>query len=237
MESFDFQWQHLCEGSYLLSDQKWRENVSGYILDELQVAREDVAGKFVLDAGCGNGRWAYGFEKLGCRVYGFDTSRGGIEYARQHVKGRFDVADILDIDCLLGLYQKNLFDIVWCWGVLHHTGDPERALENIARFVKQGGIMHLYLYGKKGILNRILRYTFNRFTFEDRVALARILSRINHSSVHSNFDAFSPTLASQHDQDEAEGWLRKNGFTSRRVYPKWAMPSRDLFVTGVKLQT
>jgi SAM-dependent methyltransferase len=217
-----------------LSDPNWRRNVPDYILDELETTRREISGRPVLDGGCGNGRWAYGFERLGCEIHGFDASPNGIEYARQHVKGRFDVANILDGESLLRLYTKNSFDIVWCWGVLHHTGDPERAFQNIAQFVKPGGTMHIYVYGKKSISNRLLRFIFNRFGFKTRVTLARILSAINHSSVHSNFDGLSPPLASEHDEEQVRDWFHNAGFTFKRVYPKWAGPSRDLFVSGVK---
>lgn len=217
-----------------MSDKKWRESVSEYILDELETSRQDIQGKSVLDCGCGNGRWSYGFEKLGCTVHGFDISPNGVKYAREHVAGRFAVADILDIESLLGLYEENSFDVVWCWGVLHHTGDPEKAFDNIAWFVKHGGILHVYVYGKKGLGNRVLRFVFNRFDFETRVRLARLLSAINHSSVHSNFDGLSPPLASQHSEEEVEDWFRNNGFTFKRVYPGWAALSEDLFATGVK---
>jgi 2-polyprenyl-3-methyl-5-hydroxy-6-metoxy-1,4-benzoquinol methylase len=56
IQSLDFQWRNLAEGPYPLSDTNWREKVSDYILDELQTSREDIAGKSVLDCGCGNGR-------------------------------------------------------------------------------------------------------------------------------------------------------------------------------------
>ena len=234
IQSFDFQWRNLSEGPYLLSDAKWRENVSEYILDELQTSRQDIQGKSVLDCGCGNGRWSYGFEKLGCNVHGFDISPNGVAYAREHVAGRFDVVDILDTKSLLSLYKENSFDIVWCWGVLHHTGDPEKGFDNIARFVKNGGILHVYVYGKKRIANKLLRFVFNRFDFETRVRLARMLSAINGLSAPSNFDGLSPPLASQHDEGEVEEWFRNHGFTFDRVYPSWAGTSTDLFVSGVK---
>jgi SAM-dependent methyltransferase len=234
IQSFDFQWRNLAEGPYLLSDTNWRKNATDYILDELQMSREDIVGKSVLDCGCGNGRWSYGFEKLGCSVHGFDISPGGVEYVREHVAGRFDVADILDIENLLCLYKENSFDIVWCWGVLHHTGDPKKAFDNIARFAKHGGILHVYVYGSKGFGNRLLRFVFNRFGFETRVILARILSAINHSSVHSNFDGLSPPLASQHSESQVEEWFRAGGFTFKIAHPSWAGPSRDVFATGVR---
>ena len=117
IKSFDYQWKHLSEAPYLLSDEKWRENVSSYIMDELESTREDLYGKRVLDAGCGNGRWAYGFVQLGCEVFVFDTSDSGVAYARERIKGgTFDVANVLDLAGLLKLYSEESFDIIWSWG-------------------------------------------------------------------------------------------------------------------------
>jgi len=128
IQSFDFQWHNLTDGPHLLSDRNWRENVPEYIVDELQISRRDISGKSVLDCGCGNGRWSYGFEKLGCSVHGFDTSLNGIEYAREHVAGRFDIANILDKKNLLSLYKENSFDIVWCLGGLASYRGSEESL-------------------------------------------------------------------------------------------------------------
>ena len=232
IQSFEYQWRYLPEGAYLLSDEQWRQNVSGYILDELETTGEQLKGKRVLDVGCGNGRWSYGFEKLGCMVCGFDTSESGVQYARDHVAGRFDVANVLDVDSLLRLYPEHSFDVVWCWGVLHHTGDPERTFSNLARFVRENGVIHLYVYGTKSKVHGVLRFMFNPFNFKHRMVLARMLSKLNGASAHSNFDAFSPSLASWHTLEEVEGWFSKHGFSCWRVHPKWAFGSQDLFVTG-----
>lgn len=114
-ESFEFQWSRLPEAPYLLSDPIWRANVAEYILEELESTRQELMNKRVLDAGLGNGRWAYGFQRLGCQVFGFDTSPSGVAYAKQHIQGgKFDVADILDIVRLRELYAERSMDIVWC---------------------------------------------------------------------------------------------------------------------------
>jgi len=238
LESFDYQWENLSEAPYLLSDENWRENVSDYILDELELTEEEIGGKRVLDAGCGNGRWAYGFVKLGCETYGFDPSEHGVKYAIDHVQdGYFNVANVLDHQSLLELYPENSFDLVWCWGVLHHTGDAELGFRNLTKFVKPSGMIHLYLYGSKSRWNPTFRFIFNLFPFKIRILLSIFLSKINKSSIHGNFDAFSPPIASNHTEAEVKQWFEESGFTFKRVQPKWAFHSKDLFVTGFKVQT
>lgn len=235
LESFDYQWEKLSEAPYLLSDEKWRENVSDYILDELELTKEEIGGKRVLDAGCGNGRWAYGFLKLGCETHGFDPSEHGVKYARTHVQnGYFNVSNVLNYQSLLDLYLENSFDIVWCWGVLHHTSDPELGFRNLTKFMKPSGLIHLYLYGSKSRWNSLFRFIFNIFPFKIRIYLSKILSKINKSSIHGNFDAFSPPIASNHTEAEVKHWFEENGLTFKRVRPKWAFHSTDLFVTGFR---
>ena len=237
LESFDYQWKHLSEAPYLLSDIDWRKNVSSYILDELGLTREDIRGKRVLDAGCGNGRWAYGFVQLGCEVFGFDPSKNGIEYAREHVDGcTFDVADVLDIESLKKIYPGESFDIVWCWGVLHHTGDPELGFVNLLKFLAPSGRIHLYLYGKRRKIKSILSFVYNLFPFEIRVFLSKMLSKINQVSAHSNFDRFSPPISISHSEDEVRHWFVENSLTFKRVYPRWASGSTDLFISGMYRQ-
>lgn len=234
-ESFEFQWKHLLEAPGLLSDPAWRANVAEYILEELESTRQELTGKRVLDAGLGNGRWAYGFQQLGCQVFGFDTSPSGVAYARKHVAGKFDVVDILDLTRLRELYAERSMDVVWNWGVIHHTTDPRRAFSNLARFVKIGGKLHIYVYGRKSLTNKLLHATFNLFSLENRLTLAKFLSKFNGASPHSNFDAFSPSH-SEHTEQEVETWFVENGLTYKRVHPTWhgVNRSRDIFATGIQ---
>ncbi len=238
MESFEFQWAHLPEAPYLLSDPMWRANVVKNILEELSCHAEELKGKRVLDAGCGQGRWSYGFQQLGCRVHGFDSSSSGVAYAREHVAGVFDVVDILDLSHLRDLYGEQSMDLVWLWGVVHHTIDPARAFSNLARFVKVGGKLHIYVYGKKSLLVKLIHIGFSIFSLEHRLMLARVLSETLGGSPHSNFDAFSPSY-SEHTEGEVKSWFVENGLSYERVYPRWPWhggenSSRDIFATGIR---
>ena len=243
-ESFEFQWSHLPEAPYLLSDPAWRKSVAGNILEELATTREELRGKRVLDAGCGQGRWAYGFQQLGCQVLGFDSSPSGIAYAREHVAGIFDVADILDLSYLRELYAERSMDLVWCWGCIHHTPDPARAFSNLASFLKVGGKLHIYVYGKKSLLVKLIHTGFSIFSLEHRLTLAKVLSETLGGSPHSNFDAFSPGY-SEHTEEEVKAWFIQNGLTYERVYPTWPwhgrpqdagpIRSRDTFATGTRI--
>jgi SAM-dependent methyltransferase len=262
IQSFDYQWKYLPEGDNLLSDRNWRENVDKFILDELRMTRGEIKGKTVLDAGCGQGRWSYGFAKLGARVWGIDTSASAVNYANEHL-GRatppphFCVASVLNEKKLSEVLNNTTFDIIWCWGVLHHTGDPERGFVNLVKLLKKGGTIHLYLYGKKSPATKFWRRFFAVFPFKKRESIAnymakfeRLIHRLKPGffsqamkrvfpfsiSAHTNFDSYSPSIASSHTEGEVRRWFEKRGLTFWRYSPKriGRYRTNDLFVSGVK---
>ncbi len=234
IESFDFQWGRLPNARYLLSDADWRANVANYILDELGVTAEWIRGKTILDAGCGQGRWSYGFQKLGCHVFGFDSSENGVNYARHAIpNGQFAIADILDAERLNELYHFGQFEAILCWGVLHHTGNPAQALANLVPLLAPHGLLHVYVYGRKGRLLGLERMVVTRLPLEARVYVVKLTSRLTHSSAHGNFDALSPKIATEHTEGEVRRWFTDAGLSVLRVgVPNWRRGSTGIFITG-----
>lgn len=233
IESFDYQWKELPEGDYLLSSTEWCTNVDKYILDELGMTAEEIKDKTVLCAGCGQGRWAFGFEKLGCKVFGFDTSYYGVRYAMRYVgTGQFTVANILDGEMLKWLYNNVDFDIIWCWGVLHHTGDPKTGLNNLVDLLSKDGIIHIMVYGKKSKKSRLISWVFRRFGRGNQKRLAGLLSKFTHYSQHSLFDAFSPSISSNHTEEEVTKWFLSSGLEACFRRPEWWGESKDIAATG-----
>lgn len=108
-------------------------------------------GKACLDAGCGGGRNAIAMARLGAaRVHGVDLGGAGIEDARKRSAQMpivtFDEGSIEDLP-----FADDSFDVVWCAGVLMHTGDPERALAELARVMRPGGLIYLLVYATGGM--------------------------------------------------------------------------------------
>ena len=110
------------------------------------VAPADLAGKLVLDGGCGGGRYSRLAGSHGARVLGVDLS-AAVDKAASLCAGLPDVcivqADLLDLPL-----ADAAFDMVFSIGVLHHTPDPRRAFAQIARKVKPGGRLAVWLYRK-----------------------------------------------------------------------------------------
>jgi 2-polyprenyl-3-methyl-5-hydroxy-6-metoxy-1,4-benzoquinol methylase len=116
---------------------------------------EDLKAKTFLDVGCGSGLFSLVARRLGARVYSFDYDPESVACARK-VKDRYCSVDrewILEVGSALDKeYLKSLgtFDVVYSWGVLHHTGDMWQAMENVHCLVKPGGKLVIAIYNDQG---------------------------------------------------------------------------------------
>ena len=97
---------------------------------------ESLEGKTFLDVGCGSGLMSLAARKLGAKVVSFDYDIKSVECAKS-LKKMFSIDDkdwkILEGSVLDKNFMKDIgrFDIVYSWGVLHHTGSLWEALENV----------------------------------------------------------------------------------------------------------
>lgn len=116
---------------------------------------EDLSGRRFLDVGCGSGLFGLAARRLGAQVHSFDFDLESVECARE-LKARDGCEDgvwrveqgsILDTAYLKGL---GTWDIVYSWGVLHHTGNMMQALANAADLVRDGGMLYIAIYNDQG---------------------------------------------------------------------------------------
>lgn len=102
------------------------------------------SGRFVLDAGCGGGRWAFAVQRRGARVLAIDLGRS-VEMAERSTRETGRVAcvqaDIRDLPV-----RSGRFDLVYSLGVLHHIDPTESAVRALATAVRPGGALLIYLY-------------------------------------------------------------------------------------------
>jgi 2-polyprenyl-6-hydroxyphenyl methylase/3-demethylubiquinone-9 3-methyltransferase len=113
-------------------DESGIESAQRALCDLLQVT--SLAGKRFLDVGCGSGLSSLVARRLGAEVYSFDFDVESVA-ATHALKDRFAPADphwrIEQGSALDATYIKELgsWDVVYSWGVLHHTGSMWRAIE------------------------------------------------------------------------------------------------------------
>jgi len=138
--SFGFQW-HRYQKTQLDNEQD-RESEQNFIM-KTALHPEELRGKVVLDVGCGMGRFAEVATRWGARVVGVDLSAAA-EVAAKNLADRDFVA--FQADAFALPFAPESFDIIYSVGVLHHTPDCEAALKSLAKYLKPGGILAVWLY-------------------------------------------------------------------------------------------
>ncbi len=119
-----------------------------------------LEGLSFLDVGCGSVLFSLCAATQGAsKVYAFDFDTDSVECTRS-VKAKYrngdlrweiNREDILDTSLPAKL---GTFDVVYSWGVLHHTGNMALAFEQVAKFVKPGGRLFISIYNDQGWLSR-----------------------------------------------------------------------------------
>jgi SAM-dependent methyltransferase len=117
-------------------------------LEETMIPPEAFAGKLVLDAGCGMGRYSAVALGLGAEVVAVDMSDSLIRVAE--AARRYPKLHAVEADLLRPPFKKRIFDVAYSQGVLHHTSDTHAAFRAVAALVKPAGLLSVWLYGKAG---------------------------------------------------------------------------------------
>lgn len=113
------------------------------------VSPDFLAGKRVLDLGCGKGRHAVQAHRFGAgRVVAVDLS-DAVELAREHTRDLPGV-DVIQADLLQLPFKPAQFDYGWSIGVLHHLPEPVKGFRALARQIRPGGGISAWVYASEG---------------------------------------------------------------------------------------
>ena len=146
-DAFASSWNNLPGGSVYTTEQfnDWVEPVT----------QTDVAGKTVLELGCGNGSllchmttWNPSF------IEGVDLGESVLSCQKNMAQTGFTNYKITQYD--LTKFQGNGYDLVYCIGVLHHLKKPLDGFESVLRNTKPRGQFHCWVYAKEG--NAVIIY-------------------------------------------------------------------------------
>lgn len=126
------------------------ESVESFSL-KTGLALDDVKGKLILDGGCGSGRFCDVVARHGGRVVGVDLSYS-IDAAFKEIGFNENIAFVQG-DLLNLPFKPGVFDVAFSIGVVHHTRNSKQAAGEIARTVKSGGQMAIWVYAHWKDLN------------------------------------------------------------------------------------
>lgn len=122
-----------------------------------------LKGKWILDAGCGAGRFLEVTSRTEeCEIVGVDISNA-VDAARETLAGRRNVhlvqASIFDLP-----FRPGAFDGVYCIGVIQHTPDPGRAIRSLTMTVREGGRIAMTIYERRRFTMLYSKYWVRPFT-------------------------------------------------------------------------
>lgn len=190
-ESFGLKWKH--DSTKIMGDPETREQFERLQVKFLAILGVDnIAeatnifqdGMNCLNAGCGIG-WAERLFNLNKKVtrYGVDIS-DSVKVAQENLHDVnnviFSRGDVLDLQ-----FNDSFFDIIFSDGVIHHTGDAEKAFSELCRCLKLGGLIGIYVYRTKPFMRRImdehLREVTTEISFTECMAFSRQLAHLGKS--------------------------------------------------------
>lgn len=134
---------------------------------------KSLAEKTFLDVGSGSGLFSLAAKNLGAKVLSFDFDQSSV-WCTSELKERFYKKDndwkvlqgsVLDKKFLASLGK---FDYVYSWGVLHHSGNMWKALDNVIDLVKDEGILFIALYNRQQFASKywsLVKKIYNKFPF------------------------------------------------------------------------
>jgi 2-polyprenyl-6-hydroxyphenyl methylase/3-demethylubiquinone-9 3-methyltransferase len=152
--NFGRNWQNFANNI----DEELIKNAEQSLCTMLRV--KNLEGLRFLDAGCGSGLFSLAAIRLGAKkVMSFDIDSDSVQCAQNlnekygpFTQWQITRGDVLDKNWVTSL---GYYDVVYSWGVLHHTGDMWQALDNVVEAIKQKGILFVSIYNDQGWISHL----------------------------------------------------------------------------------
>jgi len=153
---------------------------------------KEYNGKDVLEVGCGIGTAAQSFIENGANYTGIDLSDRSIEIAKQrldifNLSGKLFQANIEELNDI----ENKEFDLIYSFGVLHHTPNIDVAIRNIFKMLKVGGEFKLMLYAKNSLKNFEIQDGLDQYEAQNGVPIANVYTNDEIHSILKDFKNIS----------------------------------------------
>jgi len=241
VNSFSFEWN--VHRTTQLDSLNGRSDSERRLRHELGFPLEELHGKLVLDIGCGSGRFAEVALRYGATVVGIDLSLA-VDAAYKNI-GRHPNMHILQADVFKLPLKREVFDVIYSIGVLHHTPNCRVAFEQLPKHLKAGGRLAITVYIAA---NRVYIASSNLWRRVTTRLPKRLLYALCHVAaplyyvyrvpglyhlgmtllpinmdpdwrwrVLDTFDTYSPRYQSYHTHPEVFAWFEAAGLRNIRV--------------------
>ena len=153
---------------------KKRYTVEPHILSFMEL--DKFKNKKVLEVGCGIGTDSQTFAENECIYKGIDLTDNAINICKKRfdllkLKGEFEVQNIEE-------YSTNeKFDLIYSFGVLHHTPNIEKAIENCYNMLNDDGVFKLMLYAKNSWKNFKIHDGLDQYEAQNGVPIANVYTK------------------------------------------------------------
>ncbi|HEY5705677.1 MAG TPA: methyltransferase domain-containing protein [Terrimicrobiaceae bacterium] len=213
-------------------------------LGDVAMKPEELCGKRLLDAGCGNGTLTAALSDFDLEIVGLDLNDGLGRAWRNREK--YAAKAIPQVQYVQGNLvdpplREASFDLIYSSGVIHHTPSSKGAFDSLVRLTKQGGRLYVWVYGRRGLPVRLFflcgrslkRWISLRSLLGvcralspgykvaaealNRLGVLKFRSRTTREITLDLFDAFAPRYNFWHTEAEVYSWFVQKGFRNIRV--------------------
>lgn len=241
VSSFSYEWEVFSD---TLLDSRNEEKFSTYFFqDHIISSLEYLNNKLILEVGCGMGHFMEVAALHGGEVIGIDLSYA-VDTAHRLI-GHLPNIHLIQADIFALPFERETFEFIYSFGVLHHTPDCKKAFCILPQYLKRGGEISICVYAYNwGIVfsSRIWRlfttrlpkkalYYFSYIAFPlyylYKIPLVGKFLRaiffipdiknwkIRHMEM---FDWYSPYYQSNHSGSEVAGWFNEMGLEVLKIF-------------------